>query len=178
MKPIAKAFLPFSLLLCAGSACAQIISPDQETSAHCGEKVKTEDVMVLDIEPFQGNHQAALDFVAKHAGEVSMYSPAPELIETKWKGAFYDRDSGIKRARKEAAKRGCDLVIVLQAGTNIENVMTWGNSQENMNAKAKPDGTGGYKITGNSTTNSTASSTPIKRAGALVLLGDRKRTKD
>lgn len=178
MNPATKLLAPTALLLCSNVAIAQIISPDQETSAHCGEKVKTKDVMVLDVEPFQGNNQAILDFVAKHAGEVSMYSPAPELIETKWKGAFYSRDSGIKRARKEAAKRGCDLVIVLQAGTEVENVMAWGNSQENMNARARPDGTGGYRISGSSSTNSTTSSTPIKRAGAWVLLGDRKRTDD
>lgn len=77
---------------------------------------------------------------------------------TKWANAYYKRSSGIKRAQKEAAKRGCDLMLILEAGTDIRKIayQTRGN------------------IYGSSYTEST--SLAVKKGGyAVVLMGTREK---
>lgn len=120
MKPIvlvmALVLFPFSNLI------AEVITPNSNIAQDCGSKINTNDVMVLDVESFSGDVGAAMQFIDKHAGKYVLASETQEHIKTKWSHPRYDRDSAIKRATKEAAKRGCDLLIILSAGTEIVGV--------------------------------------------------------
>jgi hypothetical protein len=149
------ALLVVVIFVVLNSASAEVITPNSNISNDCGSKVKTSDVMVLDLESFGGDAGAAQQFISEHAGENILVSKTPELIKTKWRGTRYDRDSAIKRATKEAAKRGCDLLLILSAGT--ENVGTYYNYSTDDSGRGS--GTG----------------KALKKGGAVVLMGDRKK---
>ncbi len=159
-KPIVKHSRVLMLALYLGtcsSAWAEIVAPDlNDLEAVCGDKIKKGDVLVLDLESFGQRTELALKFVDEHAGEHQLVSTEPEVIVTKGANAWYRRKSGIKRAQKEAAKRGCDLMLVLEAGTNIEDIeyRTRGTSYG-----------GSYSESTNSTV--------TKSGYAVVLMGNR-----
>ncbi len=100
------------------SASAQIIRP--ESWQMCGPAIHTDQVMVLDLRLFGGRDiggQRA--FIMKHAGN---YVPAhkdmlivliPQPVSTT------DVDAPLSQSQIEAAKRGCDLVLVHR--TEIRN---------------------------------------------------------
>jgi hypothetical protein len=93
------------------SASAQIIKP--EGWQMCGPEIHTDQVMVLDLRMFGGRdigRQSA--FIKEHAGS---YVPAhkdllivlvPQPVNTT------DADAPLVQSQIEAAKRGCDLVLV------------------------------------------------------------------
>ena len=93
------------------SASAQVIRP--ESWQMCGAAIQTDQVMVLDLRLFGGRDiggQRA--FIKKHAGN---YVPAhkdllvvlvPQPVSTT------DIDAPLRQSQIEAAKRGCDLVLV------------------------------------------------------------------
>jgi len=103
------------LVSLAGSLQAEVISPNSNVSATCGEKIKKSDVTVLDLEGFGDDIESAKAFVDEHVGLDSIISTTPEVIMTKWQRGWYNRDSSIKAATKEAAKRGCDVLLILSA---------------------------------------------------------------
>lgn len=112
-----QALISFLLLL-AFNVQAQIIQPNAGVSQDCGSKVKKSKVMVLDIESFGEDREAAEAFIRKHAGEHRIVSATPENILTSLLVfGTPSRKTAIKAARRQASKRGCDLVIVLRAST-------------------------------------------------------------
>ena len=92
-------------------ASAQIIQP--ESTQLCGPAIQRDEVMVLDLRMFGGRDiggQRA--FIKQHAGN---YVPAhkdllvvlvPQPVNTT------DVDAALSQSQIEAAKRGCDLVLV------------------------------------------------------------------
>ena len=102
--------IALATLLCT-SASAQVIRP--ESWQMCGAAIHTDQVMVLDLRLFGGRDiggQRA--FIKKHAGN---YVPAhkdllvvlvPQPVSTT------DVDAPLIQSQIEAAKRGCDLVLV------------------------------------------------------------------
>lgn len=155
-----KILIIVALIFGCAIAKAEIITPNAGVTDKCGPKIKTKQVMVLDLEPFGEDEAAAKAFVLEHAGKHEIYSSAPEIIETKSRGAMYDRESGIKRAAKEAAKRGCDLVLVLRAATQVVGGVSFGYGNAN---------TYGSNTYGNAV----GSSSGVKTAAAMVVMGDR-----
>lgn len=181
-----------SLLSVCCVAQAEIIAPNVGDSEKCGEKIKTKDVMVLDLEPFGEDQEAARRFVDKHAGNHFIASEAPEEIKTVSKGIFYTRKSGIKRAAKEAAKRGCDLVLVLGAKTQVVGqtsiANSWGHASTYGSSNTSGSGYGscyGNSCSGSGSSRTTGSAytsghsstvgsiNNVNKGFALVLMGDR-----
>jgi hypothetical protein len=93
------------------SASAQIIRP--ESWQMCGAAIHTDQVMVLDLRMFGGRDiggQRA--FIKKHAGN---YVPAHKdmhIVLVPQPVSTTDVDTPLRQSQIEAAKRGCDLVLV------------------------------------------------------------------
>lgn len=93
------------------SASAQIIRP--ESWQMCGPAIHTDQVMVLDLRLFGGRDiggQRA--FIKKHAGN---YVPAHKdmiIVLVPQPVSTTDVDAPLSQSQIEAAKRGCDLVLV------------------------------------------------------------------
>ena len=93
------------------SASAQIIRP--ESWQMCGPAIHTDQVMVLDLRLFGGRDiggQRA--FIKKHAGN---YVPAHKdmhIVLVPQPVSTTDVDPPLRQSQIEAAKRGCDLVLV------------------------------------------------------------------
>ncbi len=93
------------------SASAQIIRP--ESWQMCGPAIHTDQVMVLDLRLFGGRDiggQRA--FIKKHAGN---YVPAHKdmlIVLVPQPVSTTDVDPSLSQSQIEAAKRGCDLVLV------------------------------------------------------------------
>lgn len=102
------------LFLAASVAWAQIVSPATER-AHCGEKIDRDDVLVLDLEPFEGDVERVQQFIASNVENLKIKSSNPETIRTATRSARKNRMSAMKRSRTEVAKRGCDVVLVVAA---------------------------------------------------------------
>ena len=100
--------------LLGASASAQIVRP--ESWQMCGPSIHTDRVMVLDLRVFGGRDiggQRA--FIRKHAGN---YVPAHKdmliVLVPQTVGAS-DVDAPLAQSQIEAAKRGCDLVLVYRS---------------------------------------------------------------
>ena len=95
----------------AGSASAQIIQP--ESVQLCGEALYTDEVMVLDLRSFGGRDPGGeAAFIRKHAGH---YVPAHKNLLTvliAHPAGPTEVDVALSQSQIEAAKRGCDLVLV------------------------------------------------------------------
>jgi hypothetical protein len=93
------------------SASAQIIRP--ESWQMCGAAIHTDQVMVLDLRIFGGRDiggQRA--FIKKHAGN---YVPAHKdmhIVLVPQPVSTTDVDAPLRQSQIEAAKHGCDLVLV------------------------------------------------------------------
>ena len=93
------------------SASAQIIRP--ESWQMCGPAIHTDQVMVLDLRLFGGRDiggQRA--FIKKHAGN---YVPAHKdmlIVLVPQPVSTTEVDPSLSQSQIEAAKRGCDLVLV------------------------------------------------------------------
>ena len=100
------------------SASAQIIRP--ESWQMCGPAIHRDQVMVLDLRMFGGRDiggQRA--FIRKHAGN---YVPAHKdmrIVLVPQPVGTSDVDAPLSQSQIEAAKRGCDLVLVYR--TEIRN---------------------------------------------------------
>lgn len=100
-----------TLLVTSASASAQIIRP--EGWQMCGAALHTDQVMVLDLQMFGGRDiggQRA--FIKKHAGN---YVPAHKdmlIVLVPQPVSITDVDAPLRQSQIEAAKRGCDLVLV------------------------------------------------------------------
>jgi len=97
--------------LSGASGSAQVIRP--ESFQLCGAAIPTDQVMVLDLRSFGGRDiggQRA--FIKKHAGN---YVPAHKdlyIVLVPQPGSTTDVDASLTQSQIEAAKRGCDLVLV------------------------------------------------------------------
>ena len=97
--------------LLGSSASAQFIRP--ESWQMCGPAIHTDQVMVLDLRLFGGRDiggQRA--FIKKHAGN---YVPAHKdmiIVLVPQPVSTTDVDAPLSQSQTEAAKRGCDLVLV------------------------------------------------------------------
>ena len=100
-------------ILCT-SASAQIIQP--ESSQICGPAIPTDQAMVLDLRTFGGRDIGAQRaFVKKHAGN---YVPAHKdllIVLVPQPVGASDVDPSLRQSQIEAAKNGCDLVLVYQS---------------------------------------------------------------
>ena len=109
--------ISLAALLCT-SASAQIIRP--ESWQMCGPAIHTDQVMVLDLRIFGGRDiggQRA--FIKKHAGN---YVPAHEdllIVIVPQPVSTTEDDAPLVQSQIEAAKHGCDLVLVYR--TEIRN---------------------------------------------------------
>jgi hypothetical protein len=93
------------------SASAQIIRP--ESWQMCGPAINTDQVMVLDLRMFGGRDiggQRA--FIKKHAGNYSLAHKDMRIVLVPQPVGPTDVDAPIVQSQIEAAKRGCDLVLV------------------------------------------------------------------
>lgn len=100
-----------------GSTEAQIVSPESSRRAgpRCGAEIKKKDVLVLDLERFGDDSEAATEFIERYVENLQLKSEAPETIGTTLRSARKNRMSAMKRAQRTAAERGCNVVIVLRA---------------------------------------------------------------
>jgi hypothetical protein len=102
------------------SASAQIIKP--ESWQMCGPAIHTGQVMVLDLRMFGGRDiggQRA--FINKHAGN---YVPAHKdllVVLVPQPVGITDVDAPLSQSQIEAAKRGCDLVLVYRSEIRSSN---------------------------------------------------------
>lgn len=100
--------------LLGSSASAQVIKPDSWQM--CGSAIHTDQVMVLDLRSFGGRDiggQRA--FIKKHAGN---YVPAHKdlhIVLVPQPVSTTDVDASLRQSQIEAAKRGCDLVLVYRS---------------------------------------------------------------
>lgn len=97
--------------LLGSTASAQIVRP--ESFQMCGPAIPTDQVMVLDLRSFGGRDiggQRA--FIKKHAGN---YVPAHKdvyIVLVPQPVSTTDGDAPLVQSQIEAARRGCDLVLV------------------------------------------------------------------
>lgn len=101
-------------LLLSAPGAAQIVSP-APAKVRCGEPIPKDDVLVLDLEPFEDDEAATDAFVSAHVRDLEIRSWKPETIRTRVRSDRKDRMSAMKRAQKTSAKRGCNVVLVLSA---------------------------------------------------------------
>ena len=100
------------------SASAQIIRP--EGWQMCGAAIDTDQVMVLDLRMFGGRDiggQRA--FIKKHAGNYVPAHKDTHIVLVPQPVSTTDVDAPLRQSQIEAAKRGCDLVLVYR--TEIRN---------------------------------------------------------
>jgi hypothetical protein len=93
------------------SASAQIIRP--EGWQMCGPAIHTDQVMVLDLRMFGGRDiggQRA--FIKKHAGNYVPAHKDMKIVLVPQPVSTTDVDAPLIQSQVEAAKRGCDLVLV------------------------------------------------------------------
>ncbi len=93
------------------SASAQIIRP--ESWQMCGPAIHTDQVMVLDLRLFGGRDiggQRA--FIKKHAGNYVLAHKDMQIVLVPQPVSTTDVDAPLSQSQIEAAKRGCDLVLV------------------------------------------------------------------
>jgi hypothetical protein len=100
-------------LLCI-EARAQIVAP---TPATCGPEIDRRAVMVLDVESFAGQPEQATTFIEQHVKGFAAATDKAETIVTPRAGTKVDRKDALELAQKTAAKRGCNVAIVLKAWT-------------------------------------------------------------
>lgn len=97
---------------------AQIISPSAKSDpakvVKCGPKIKTDKVLVLDLEPYTDSEET-VQFIGRHVTDLELESEESEVIRTTLRSAIKSRLSAMKRARKTAAQRGCNVVLVTEA---------------------------------------------------------------
>lgn len=77
--------------------------------------------LVLDLEQYREDADAAAAFIGRYAQNVRVISALPEIIRTKNRGSGVDRRRAMKRAQKVAAQRGCNVVLVLAAWEGEDN---------------------------------------------------------
>lgn len=116
----------FSLLVAAQLAPtvldAQIVSPESPAGeTRCGPPIKKKDVLVLDLERFGSDSEAAYAFVARYVENIELESDAPETIRTALRSARKNRMSAMRRAQTDAAERGCNVVLVFRAWAGPED---------------------------------------------------------
>ena len=102
--------ISLAALLCT-SASAQIIRPDSWQM--CGPAINADQVMVLDLRTFGGRDiggQRA--FIKKHAGNYSLAHKDMLIVLVPQPVGPTDVDAPLVQSQIEAAKRGCDLVLV------------------------------------------------------------------
>jgi len=105
------------------SASAQIIRP--ESWQMCGPAIHTDQVMVLDLRMFGGRDiggQRA--FIKKHAGNYVLAHDDMLIVLVPQPVSPSDVDAPLVQSQIEAAKRGCDLVLVHR--TEIRSSSTTG----------------------------------------------------
>jgi hypothetical protein len=93
------------------SASAQIIRP--ESWQMCGPAIHTDQVMVLDLRIFGGRDiggQRA--FIKKHAGNYVLAHKDMQIVLVPQPVSTTDVDAPLSQSQIEAAKHGCDLVLV------------------------------------------------------------------
>ena len=109
--------------LLGAPASAQIIRPDNWQM--CGPAINTDQVMVLDLRTFGGRDiggQRA--FIKKHAGNYSLAHKDMLIVLVPQPVGPTDVDVALVQSQIEAAKRGCDLVLVYR--TEIRNTSDTG----------------------------------------------------
>ena len=119
MKEITRICSIIALAALIGTpASAQIIKPDSYQM--CGPAIHTSQVMVLDLRTFGGRDPGGQwAFIKKHAGN---YAPAHKDLLTvlvPQPVAPTEVEAPLLQSQIEAAKRGCDLVLVHR--TEIRN---------------------------------------------------------
>ena len=93
------------------SVSAQVIRP--ESFQLCGAAIPTDQVMVLDLRSFGGRDiggQRA--FIKKHAGNYVTAHKDLYIVLVPQPVSTTDVDAPLTQSQIEAAKRGCDLVLV------------------------------------------------------------------
>lgn len=78
----------------------------------CGEKIKADEVLVLDLEPYAQQQGSAAEFVQRQVEEYQLVTPTPVLIPKILSDERDRRTAMLKQSRYEAAARGCNLVLV------------------------------------------------------------------
>lgn len=132
-----RVFVTFTGLMHLADLChAQIVSPPQRP-AHCGPAIKKDDVLVLDLEGFGDDTEAAQAFIAKHVTGLEVKSEEAEVIRTRTRNSRRDRMDAMQRSQKEAASRGCNVVLVLRA---------WAGEDSAAYAMPAPSGPGAFAI--------------------------------
>jgi len=115
-------FLGIGLCFCAS---AQSIEPGQEFSnTGCSGQIKNRDVMALDLEPLRRQPELAQKYVYEQAGDFRLVNTKPEEFHTRYRPSK-DPNGVVRGARKFAAKRGCDLVLVLKTGNYFGRQRGW-----------------------------------------------------
>jgi hypothetical protein len=108
-------WLTISLAALLGTpVSAQIIRP--ESWQMCGPAIHTDQVMVLDLRIFGGRDiggQRA--FIKKHAGNYVLAHKDMLTVLVSQPVSPTDVDAPLVQSQIEAAKRGCDLVLVYRA---------------------------------------------------------------
>ena len=93
------------------SASAQIIRP--ESWQMCGAALHTDQVMVLDLRMFGGRDIGGQQaFIKKHAGNYVLAHKDMLIVLVPQPLSTTDVDAPLRQSQIEAAKRGCDLVLV------------------------------------------------------------------
>jgi len=74
----------------------------------CGDSIEVDDVMVVDLEPYVDQEILFFEKLNEQAGASALISQTP--VRVNWAG---NKASTTHSARKSAANRGCDLLVLL-----------------------------------------------------------------
>ena len=93
------------------TACST--SPQVARAKYCGPRIGVDDVQVVDLEGYQGSEDEVQIYVQDQVGEYS-------LLTQKAAGIMLggSKSNAVAKARRSAAERGCDLLLVLGRTTN------------------------------------------------------------
>ena len=86
----------------------------------CGEALEAEDVSLVDLESYGDDLEAAFEFASQELGEFGFVSEQPELMFTESSPMLGSRKQYLDMLREEAADRGCNVLLVLEAGVYRE----------------------------------------------------------
>lgn len=104
---------------------AETADPAPEIPATpCGQHLRAQDVLVLDLRPLARAPERAEEFVIEQAGSYRLVKPVIQEFRMPFRPAT-NPEGVIKRARQLGVKEGCDLVLVLDTGPYLGRQRSW-----------------------------------------------------
>ena len=110
--------------VCAALPAEMSDSAPERLSTVCDQELRARDVLVLDLRHMVRTPDLANEFVLEQAGEYRLAKPLIQEYRMPFRPS--GNPEGVAReARKMGARKGCDLVLVLDTGPWLGKQRSW-----------------------------------------------------